>query len=227
MEEFIEEFMNERPDEVDVLLPVTNDLRPENSYLAYAANISFAIKCTMVDLHGGTLELYQVHKLEREAYFIICVNQTVRYAIVQQGPYKIPIARVWITLAHWTATTGMTFWPNEYHTWIKLIGLPLNKWNDEDLHKDTARVGTIDYIMPYGLHAANLSMSPSVWIRATPGTYQNSWGRVLVISQSGFESSYSGGEFNRNGIFQVLMRGFGSMFWIYVRLPSYIFYYLL
>lgn len=94
MEEFIEEFMNERPDEVDVLLPVTNDLRPENSYLAYAANISFAIKCTMVDLHGGTLELYQVHKLEREAYFIICVNQTVRYAIVQQGPYKIPIARV-------------------------------------------------------------------------------------------------------------------------------------
>lgn len=47
----------------------------------------------------------------------------------------------------------MSFWLNEYQAWIKIIGLSLNLWNEEELHRVAVRMGTINFTMPYGLNA--------------------------------------------------------------------------
>lgn len=164
MAEYEEEFMEERPEEVDVFLPANTELRPQCSYLSSSAiiklirgaqsrDLPWAIKQTLAELHGGFPEHYQVHQTDGQTYILICVNQTIRNRIVAQGPYEIPLAGVRIVLERWTHTIGMTFWPNEFQAWVKIIGLPYNLWNEEDLHRAVARVGAINYTMPYGIAA--------------------------------------------------------------------------
>lgn len=162
--ELIEEFWHERPEEEDVYISSTHILRPTNEYLhssAYVSivrgqshpNLPWAIKQTLVRTHGGRLEHYQVFKINDTEYFLVCVNEQTLMAVIQQAPYEITAGGVRIELTRWTRTSGMSFTPNAYEAWVKLINLPYQLWNDEDIRKVLARVGKMRYAMPYGIHS--------------------------------------------------------------------------
>lgn len=162
--ELIEEFWNERPDEEDVYLSSTHVLRPTNEYLlssAYvtiergqqSAELPWQIKQTLVRAHGGRIDQYQLFKLDDTEYLLVCVNEQTLTAVIQRAPYEIQPAGVRIKLTKWTRTSGMSFTPNAYEAWIKLIGLPYQLWNDEEIRKVVARVGNMRYAMPYGIHS--------------------------------------------------------------------------
>lgn len=155
--------MNVRPEKEDVFLTSAHVLRPDREFLDSAAYVSlvrgqqsaqlpWAIKQAMVQTHGGRIEQYDVYKINDTEYMLVCVNEQTLAAVVRHGPYDLP-AGVRITLTKWTRTSGMSYTPNRYEAWIKLIGLPYHLWNDEELRKVLARVGKIRYTMPYGRHS--------------------------------------------------------------------------
>lgn len=76
--------------------------------------------------------------------------------MVQEGPYAIPALGAQFTLRAWLPTDGMQYHPPRYDAWVRFVGVPLQMWNSEGINRLTARLGTVQSIMPYGLQARQL-----------------------------------------------------------------------
>lgn len=136
-----EEFWDERPEEEDLFLTPQSPLRESNQLLQSSAWITRSIS--------------KYTKLI-ERYFLVCANPTLRHAIVDRGPYDIPEYQARINFTRWEETSGMSFQPPGYEAWVQLFGAPLQLWNKEELEKLSVKLGTIKYVMPYGIETGQL-----------------------------------------------------------------------
>lgn len=159
-----EDFLDERPEEMDVFLPRRGtNLQPRTSHLTNSAWITLtagspstylalAIKTELQRQHGWhRVQPCTVLKGEGQSYLIICDNAHLRDRLVTGGPYDIENWGVRFKLVPWTPTSEMSYHPLGYDTWIRLTGLPLQLWEDDEIKRVTERIGTVKYIRPYGI----------------------------------------------------------------------------
>ncbi|KAF3339284.1 hypothetical protein FCM35_KLT16755 [Carex littledalei] len=95
-------------------------------------------------------------EVKRNKYLLVFHNEELRDATVQERPYAIPALGVQFTLFAWEPTDGFQYLPPRYEAWVRLLDVPLHMWNNEQIIRLMATLGTIMNIMPYGLNAQQL-----------------------------------------------------------------------
>lgn len=164
----MEPFWDVRPEERQVFMHHEEGLRPQVDYLRHTGMVVMTqgpatalhpaqIARRLARRFGWNPQTYEVHRgnpNDDAPFVLICPREDFLRQVVWNSPYMIQPG-VEFGVIPWNRDWNLAYDPPPFQAWIRLVNLPYQAWNIDDLRKVTTKLGKITAVLPYGRQAGH------------------------------------------------------------------------